>query len=812
MIANNRGVGILMNTAMKDAPRDPAEQLCIDLLRAEDESEAVRLLDAHGYTLENVTAWHPLGENAGNFSTIGNQQEEGTAALVEKIVNSIDAVLLGECHAAGISPESSSAPKTMQEAIEKFLGVKDGRLGALDPSEQRELAHRISLVATGAKTSPCYLVIDNGEGQSPERFKDTFLSTTRSSPKARIPFVQGKFNAGGTGSLQFCGKHNIQLIISRRQPNAPVDANDNSAGLWGFTVIRRRRPRAGDRSSVFEYLAPGGNILRFAANSIAALPGKPMQKKAPKPYEEPLNYGTCVKLYNYRWRGRGLATLEARRELEQYLQIPGLPFRVTEARAGYSANYYATTVVGVWNSLEDVDEETGSKNVEAGFPAPGTLNIKDIGVLPYQAIVWKEGLSGSHLTSGVYFLVNGQVHGALPDDFVSRALGFDYIKDHVLIAVDCTSMDRGVAEDLFMASRDRLRKNEHYSAIRAALTTELKDHPGLRSLNAEWRERRREKAVESKDEVQALINELIRRDPAFAALFGIGGGIISPAGPGAFQKFDGKKFPTYFRIEKEPKTGLIKRCPLNRTVKVDFETDAENVYFSRANDPGQLEVDPTIDLIEASHLWNGRLSIEFRVPWNAKVGDRIAVRVLVSDVTRIKPFVCDLELIAQEEGEERKSVWGKPNPSKDIHNPLPRSVTPALQPPTPIPVRMADWEKHGFKHKYEAIKIKRAETGLDFYINIDHASLVTEMSNRKLDPALLMFWFTWGLTFAGLAMVRDADERQKLSVGRKSVRETGEMDERADLDRIMQSCDGLARVIVPIIRGLYDGPGSLGRP
>lgn len=794
---------VMTNTAAVSAE----EQLCTDLLRAEDEDEAVHLLDSYGYSLENASAWHALGENAGNFSTIGNQQEEGTAALVEKIVNSIDAVLLGECYAAGIVPDSPAAPKTMQEAVDRFLGVKDGRLGALDRSEQRELAQRISLVATGAKTSPCYLVVDNGEGQTPERFRDTFLSTTRSSPKARIPFVQGKFNAGGTGSLQFCGKHNIQLVISRRQPNAPVLPGDDSADLWGFTVIRRRRPQLGDRSSVFEYLAPSSRILRFAAQSVLALPGKPSQKKAPKPYDEPLSYGTCVKLYNYRWRGRGIATLEARRELEQYLQVPCLPFRVTEARSGYSANYYATTVVGVWNSLGDVEDESDSKNVEAGFPAPGDVNIKDIGTLPYQAVVWKEDLDRGHLTSGIYFLVNGQVHGSLPDEFISRTLGFDYIKDHLLIAVDCTSMNRGVAEDLFMASRDRLRKNEHYTAIRTALASELKDHPGLKSINSEWRERRRAKAADSKDEVQALISELIKKDPAFATFFGLGGTIVSPAGPGAFQKFEGKKFPTFFRIEKEPKDGLVKRCPLNKTARVDFETDAENVYFSRASDPGEIQVEPSFDLVEASHLWNGKFSVDFRVPWNAKVGDEFPVKVVVNDVTRTAPFVCELTLVAREEVEEKKQVWGKPNPNKDPHSPLPKNATPALIPPNPIQVRKAEWAKYGFKHEYQAIKIKRSDNGLDFYVNIDHASLVTEMSNKNQEPKLIKFWFIWGLTFAGLAMVRHAEEQKKNGNGKTNkVEDDGD---GADLDRISEDCDGLARVIVPIIRGLHDGPGSL---
>jgi len=803
---------LAMNTvANKPHARTPAEELCLALLSTEDEDEAVKLLDSYGYSLNKQNVWHPLGENAGNFSLVGNQQEEGTAALVEKVVNSIDAVLLAECHAAKIAPDSEMAPQTMQKAVERFFSIKDGRLGALDASEQRKLSEKISLVATGSKTSPCYLIVDAGEGQSPEGFRDTFLSTTRRSPKARIPFVQGKFNAGGTGSLQFCGKHNIQLIVSRRQPYAP---GDSSANEWGFTVVRRRRPQAGYLSSVFEYLAPDGQILRFKSDGIPALPGKSAPNKSPTPYQQALTHGTCLKLYNYRWRGRGIATLEARRELEKYLQIPCLPFRVVEARAGYKANYFATTVIGVWNAIGEPDEETGIKKVEAGFPASGELNVPGIGNLPYQVVVWRETLNPDHLTTGLYFLKNGQVHGSFPSDFASRTLGFDYIKDHLLIAVDCTSMDPGVSEDLFMTSRDRLRKNEEYSTIRAALASELREHPGLRVVNAEWRERRREKAAESKDEVQTLLNELIKKDPGLAKLFGIGGIVRSPAGPGAFHKFEGRKFPTYFRIDKEPKGGLTKHCPINKTVRVDFETDAENMYFSRANEPGELQVDPNLNLVESSHLWNGRFTVHLRVPWNAKTGDQFAIRVSVSDVSRATPFTCELKLVAGEEVEERKQSPGGTNPQRDPHSPTPKSATPSLQIPNPIEVRKPDWARQGFKHEYEALKLKRSENGLDFFVNIDHPALVTEMSNPKEDPRLIKFWFKWGLTLAALAMVRNVEESGKRggngSNGRTS-RDRNDDSDGPDLEQISIACDGLARAIIPIIRSLHDGPGALAK-
>ena len=139
---------------------------------------------------------------------------------MEKIINSIDAVLMAKCFTAGIDPEDIAAPSTMAAAVEQFFNVRSGRVGDLTNREQTELAKAIHLVAEGSRKAPSYLIVDTGEGQTPASFPSTFLSLAKSN-KLRIPFVQGKFNAGGTGVLQFCGRENFQLIASRRHPAAP---------------------------------------------------------------------------------------------------------------------------------------------------------------------------------------------------------------------------------------------------------------------------------------------------------------------------------------------------------------------------------------------------------------------------------------------------------------------------------------------------------------------------------------------------------------------------------------------------------------
>ena len=105
--------------------------------------------------------------------------------------------------------------------------------------------------------------------------------------------------------------------------------------------------------------------------------------------------------------------------------------------------------------------------------------------------------------------------------------------------------------------------------------------------------------------------------------------------------FIGRKFPTFFRIAKEPKGGLVKYCPLNRAVRVDFATDAENGYFERPDSPGSVMFDPP-DLNLSTHLWDGKFTVKFQMPYDAQVGDTVNMRVIVSDIQREgkgEPFV-----------------------------------------------------------------------------------------------------------------------------------------------------------------------------
>lgn len=770
------------------------------LLHAETESEVDRVLHEAGLSLENEAVWKPLGNMENNFSTVGNQQTEATAALVEKLINGIDAVLMSECFRAGVEPEGPDAPLSMAEAVQRFFSVRDGSLGNLDAKRRTDLADKLQLIAVGDKSAPNYLIIDQGEGQSPDQFPDTFLSLNKSN-KLRIPFVQGKFNSGGTGVLQFCGTKNIQLIASKRDPRAPLPPQDTSRDQWGFTVVRRMKPSEGRKNSMYVYLAPNGNVPRFECESLMVLP-QARRSIAPNAYSTGLKHGTCVKLYDFRWKARSIATTEARYELERFLHSPCLPFRITETRA-YRANYFSTTVSGVWATIGSDDNMEDTK-VEPNFPAYADMALTEIGRLPYRIAVFRDTVDSRHVPHGVYFTVNGQVHGSLPSDFVARHLKFDYLKDHLLVSVDCTAMNPTVREDFFMASRDRVRKNEIYERVVEHLKAELRDHAGLRQLNAARRKKEIEETLSDESETKNIFNELLKADPSLANLFGLGDRLITKLGPGAPKPFVGRKFPSYFRLTKNPDGGLVKRCPVNKTCRLEFETDAVNDYFRRADSPGAILIDPP-NLIEHSNLWNGRFGIQIRAPWDAKPGDKIAVRIVVEDIetqTRQSPFVS--EFVFQCEVEEDRRPGGARGEKRGGNgNTNGSNESTSLAIPELKWIDMSDIQA--------SLRIRHDDAGNnEYFVNLQNQFLTAELIKAKdEDKPLVKFWFGYGLLLCALGMLK-THENGVVRQGAATHESESEESDEDNSARVSSYCNGIARVIVPIIRTLYRGPLAMG--
>lgn len=822
------------------APKE--KDLCLALMAADAEQEVVDLLMKAGYW-DDPRVWRPYGDNESNYSIIGNQQSRSDAALVEKVVNSVDARLLNECLAQGTDPESRDAPKSIQQAVARFFEPEinsesrtAGRLEEWPDSKRTDVARGITLAATGVgpkQGRPSFSLADVGEGQSPDDFPSTFLSLPEKSNKLRIPFVQGKFNMGGTGALRFCGTHNLQLIVSRRNPaivrgkHAPADLE------WGFTVVRRQNPEGAVRSSVYTYLAPvntdgassARGVLRFAARSMPILPN------GRNAYGREADWGTLIKLYEYSASGYSNTHILRRdgllARLDLLLPQIALPVRLHECRPHFKGHEgsFETTLSGLAVRLED----DKAANAESGFPnsSPVSAGGERMTVTTY---AFKSGKADTYRKNeGIIFTINGQTHGYLGREFFSRkSVGLSYLADSLLVIVDCTEISGRAREDLFMASRDRLSKNDLYYEIEAALEELLRNHEGLRAL----KERRRREELESRlsDEkpLEDILESLLKQYPTLSTLFLKGQRASNPfktdRGGTTNDPFRGERYPTYFRFKgKEYGTKLTRECHINLRCRMSFETDAVNEYFSRNVDRGEFHLylvangsRVPVNNYVGPNLQDGVATLSVQLPTNSCVGDELHFLATVGDPTRIEPFENGFTVTVKNAIEVKKSDRVKqPKKPNDNKRPGDRTAPGGIALPNIKRVTEAEWESQRPPFdKYTALRIKHAgvegtEDGTagtdvyDFFVNVDNLYLKTELKAGSAPQEILRARFIYGLVLFGLGLIQD-DSRMA-----NGQEENADPAQPNGTEPVEARVDKATRAVAPVLLPMIDALGGL---
>lgn len=761
------------------------------IIRSESEENVIDILQEAKFWDED-DCWRLYGDKENNYSIIGAQQADPVSALIEKFVNSVDAVLIRECLRKEIHPESKEAPEDINSALQEYFGITKGNLANLVPPERTKLANEIGFVASGYKTKPNYVFFDRGEGQVPAMMPKTFLSLAESN-KLRIPFVQGKFNMGGSGVLRFCGENSLQLIATKRDPRIN-SREDIDSTKWGFTIVRREDPADKRKNSIYTYLAPNGEVLKFDIEEIR-IPeyGNGTQEIAP------LEWGTIIKLYEYEMPGGLKTNILFDLYNEASLQLPkvGLPIRFYERR-DYSGHSLETTMSGLHVRLE----EDSRDNLEKGFPTYADFTAK--GEL-FRAMIFafqRKSSKKYKSSEGILFTSNGQTHGSMSKRFYTRKkVGMSYLADSILVIVECDQISRRAREVLFMNSRDRLSSGELRAEIERRLEEIISNHQGLRDL----REKRRRESIEEKlgdsRPLKEVLDEIMKKSPSLSALFIDGMDIGNPFKSrlvGEGEDFDGKKHPTYFTLMKGHKE---KDCQINRRFRVQFETDVENKYFGRDRYPGRFELhingNPSSSYV--LNLWNGVATLTVSLPDGIGVGDRIKGEIWVNDETLIEPFYCEF---FRDVMPKRKTTSGNGKPTPPAENGKgDRKIPDAFSMPKIIEIQEEDWEKEGFD-KYSALKaVYNGNEGYDFYLNVDNVFLRTEMKALKNDSEarLLEAQFKYGILLIGLSILKDQEEIE-------GGTEDDDLESQKSIEDIVFE---VSKAVAPVILPMVDSLGSL---
>lgn len=543
--------------------------------------------------------WYPLGKNYSNYGVIENQQANPIAALIEKITNSIDAILTRKCIEAGIIPTSKQAPRTMEAAINLFF--KDSKSWDL-PTFRKAQAENLQILADGPRMDTSLTIYDDGEGQHPKDFEDSFLSLLRGN-KNEIHFVQGKYNMGGSGAIVFCGKKSYQLIGSRKF---------DKSGNFGFTLIREHplspEEKQTKKNTWYEYLKIESEIPSFDADKLEL-----------SLYNRQFETGTIIKLYSYGLPAgsRSVISRDLNQSINEYMFEPALPVLTVDRKVRYPDDInLERAVYGLKRRLEQDENKYVDDYFSDDFH--DELFGKD-GFARVTCYVFKNKVDNKSVKEtkdtirreffknnmSVLFSINGQVHGHYTLEFITRSLKMNLLKNHLLIHVDCTQMDIDFRKELFMASRDRLKEGDETRALREFLAKKLGSANGRL---AQIEKRRKDSLTVEESDTKELLRSFTKNLPLNSDLMKLLSQTFKlemvdnkkeekkEAGQKPKEKqikepFLPQRFPTFFKL-KIPENGGVKAVNIPRGTEktLRFDTDVENHYFDRIDEPGELKI------------------------------------------------------------------------------------------------------------------------------------------------------------------------------------------------------------------------------
>ncbi|HBB76330.1 MAG TPA: hypothetical protein DCZ82_01560 [Candidatus Levybacteria bacterium] len=684
------------------------------LMGATSETEIEGILGK--FSLLREENWRLYGDRELNQNIIDNQQGDPIAALVEKPINSIDALLLLECKKRGVDPESPLAPQSMKEALKEFYGVDLDRFVDLSAEQRRSLAKNIFIIAEGSKETPSIIVVDRGEGQHPSDFPRTFLSL-EGKLKNTIHFVQGQYSMGGTGVLRFCGEKKYQLILSRK--NRALLRNGQK-DEWGFALVRRHITEGTKfKTEWYEYLVDSDHeVFRFSGQPLELIAGEP-----------PFDFGTYVKMFNY-MLGRGLSsviTLDLWRALNRRLFMPVIPLIVFETRPEYKGKSPQKLMLG--NKHRVLIDERDS--LEDQFSIP--MDMGPFGMRKLWIVVFKQPVKTDEFTTyrdAVFLTINGQTLGTWDRSlFGSENARLHYLRNYLLVQVDLTDVDTHIRTNLFMPSRDRIAEGSPYAQkLKERIIYELKNCERLKKLN-ETRRDQRVGMVDKDDEqmFKEFLQELLIKNRSLADLLPFGKKIKISSAIGRITRektpFIGKYIPTFLKVQKSKDGETVKKIlPINSYIQVRLETDAQNDYLDREKDGGKLFISPSVKVLSGGYLNDGLIPFRVSPQKNAKVGENCEVEI---ELTR--PYDGSLRANFQVEYSAPTEKMTRP-PGKRVKKEETFDI------PMPHAVFRKDWSKYNWTGE-DIVEIgeieKEGEKVLDVWLNMDADVLINFLRSKS---------------------------------------------------------------------------------
>ena len=753
----------------------------INYVSSVDEDENVEALIDQLEANFNVV-WKDLGRIKNNYGLIDSSQGSKMGALVEIITNSFDAVLVRRYRERYGETYDPSHNIATYDAAADLLFSKAERWDGPKGDDGDDAW--VELYADGGRIDDehgaNFVVLDHGEGKPPEEFEDTFLDVLKpGQTKRNWPFLQGQFGMGSSAVLSYCGG-GYKFIAS---------ASVSRPGLWTWSICSRNRPEGtyeyltiDGRPPMFNGDFAGrdiGSVVKMYdyEDSFQQMPGQGAYKLGRTLYDIPMvmrlddRRGYKSRVQSRNWYGHKYTLENTARQngyIEEQFTITH-DFGGAETDDGWIELGEIDVEVYVFKSDDDLRRKAKEDEFKIDSDIP-LSELTDKQKKRLQNVVNRKseyrGNVSEHRKRAISLVVNGQVHGDFGrQTLTGNRVGLDNVGKDILAYIDFSNLNGTTLTDTFQSNRSYINDDKPLGRkVRDEVYEMLQANDTLKQYEDERKRHRRKREHEERD-IQT-IESILKDNPHLTQFFGSFGEIFPSAnGSGddglpigtteedtqsssntstgdSKDWIDLRYIPTTLKVlDKVKQTGepiewsggktgdklFIRELALGSTGWVKLKLDAQNNYFTREHDRGDLNVVPDSMVVD-TELVSGILGVRIKPLNNASPGDTNIVTV---EVTRpnAEPLTEKFKIRLT----EKPDTPTINNPDNHGETEEQSDLMKAIGEPNIVLVERDDWVDYDFNEE-TIVNISGSDPRDFIYeINVDAAPIASFRSRKNLN-------------------------------------------------------------------------------
>ena len=456
-----------------------------DVFASKNVEELKKVIKEYG--LKPLENWKEFGEDKNienSYTSIKSQKSQPIPALSEPIINGQDAIIQKRLQKKGLDPRDDAFDDiNVRRAMDLLFGTIGGDIDTLSYNEQEEISDLLKAYITGYRSSgkSTNLVIkDNGCGQHPHNFEDTFMSITGGSKKGNN-FVQGMYHVGSTAVIPLCDE-GYKVILTSRKP-----------GVYTMSITRKV-VKSMNQPEAYYYL-------------------KPITVEKDDYFDFDYTYfykGSLIKLFGF-GKGNSYLDLKSAEDLkgrlndiisELYIPLEIIDTRKTSMDIPESV-YFRGKLYDIQSQVKD---ENIDNPLEPDFPHKEHFSLEDTfdndnvdtGKIEVDIYLFKKNRNPYSKDYTISYTVNGQTHAKYSyRRLKAQDINYNFIATSVFVNVKLDNLRKLTLSRILKSSRNNLaEESEVANQIIQRVEDIIKNNEALKEHNKKRREKRFNESVQ----------------------------------------------------------------------------------------------------------------------------------------------------------------------------------------------------------------------------------------------------------------------------------------------------------------------------